>query len=201
MLPHWSRIIWQGLQSFIDVQKAGTSVYCGHISSLLCFSFGTFYMLSNGSLVICYWVFWCPGHKRLQRFDCNNKLVRSISLKAFYSFTNITLPLLRIFGEHPSISPIFLFLYYLRALFHSRSVWTKIIELCFDGPSSQPFLPAIVCLFWIFPFYQKFIMTRWPYLSSGHFVQNWNSQGMFILGASFPFQLSLITSLFQLIIS
>ena len=39
------------------------------------------------------------------------KFVRSISLKVFYSFSNITLPLLRIFGEHPSVSPILLFSY------------------------------------------------------------------------------------------
>ena len=40
---------------------------------------------------------------------CNNKLLGIISLKVFYSFTNITLLLLRIFGEHPSVSPILLF--------------------------------------------------------------------------------------------
>ena len=39
---------------------------------------------------------------------CNNKLVRSISLKVFYSITNINLPLLHIFGAHPSVSPILL---------------------------------------------------------------------------------------------
>ena len=81
-------------------------MYCGHISSL--FFFCTFYRLSNGSLVICQWAFWCPSHQHLQGFDCNNKLVRSISLKLFYSFINITFPLLRIFGEHPSVSPILL---------------------------------------------------------------------------------------------
>ena len=41
---------------------------------------------------------------------CNNKLVRSISLKEFYSFINKTLPLLRIFGVHHLVSPILLFI-------------------------------------------------------------------------------------------
>ena len=114
MPPHWHRLIWQGLHSFIEVPKVGASVYCGHISSLFFFGFFcffflcTFYRLLNGSLVICHWVFCCPGHQCLQCFDCNNKLVRSISLKIFYSFTNITLPLLRIFGEHSSVSPMLL---------------------------------------------------------------------------------------------
>ena len=69
----------------------------------------TFYRLSNGSLVIWQWAVWCPSLQRLQRFDCNNKLVCSMSLKLFYFFTNITLPLLRIFGEHSSVSPMLLF--------------------------------------------------------------------------------------------
>ena len=52
MLPHWRRLIWQGLHSFID-PKAGTSVYCEHFSIFFFFFFfGIFYRLSNGSLVI-----------------------------------------------------------------------------------------------------------------------------------------------------
>ena len=64
MLPHWRRLIWQGLHSFID-SKAVTSLYCEHFSSffflfvflffLLFFFFCCiFYRLSNGSLVICH---------------------------------------------------------------------------------------------------------------------------------------------------
>ena len=33
-------------------------------------------------------------------------LIAYLSLNVFYSFTNITLSLLCIFGEHPSVSPI-----------------------------------------------------------------------------------------------
>ena len=73
------------------------------------FFFCTYNRLSNGSLAICHWALWFPSHQRLQRFDCNNKLVCSISLKVFYSFTNITRPLLRIFGEHSSVSSMLLF--------------------------------------------------------------------------------------------
>ena len=50
-----------------------------------------------------------PWPQRLQRFDCNNKLARSMSLKVFYFFTSITLPLLHTFGEHTSVSSIVLF--------------------------------------------------------------------------------------------
>ena len=45
-----------------------------------------FNRLSNGSLVICHWAFWCPSHQRLQRFDCYNKLVRSISITKTYLY-------------------------------------------------------------------------------------------------------------------
>ena len=67
MLPHWRRLIWQGLHSIID-PKAGTSVYCEHFSIfffffffffflfiylfIYFFFFCIFYRLSNGSLVI-----------------------------------------------------------------------------------------------------------------------------------------------------
>ena len=78
-------------------------------SATVFFFFCKFYRLSNGSLVICHWAFWCPGHQHLQCFDCNNKFVLSLSLKVFYSFTYITLPLLHIFGEHSSVSPMLLF--------------------------------------------------------------------------------------------
>ena len=125
MPPHWHRLILQGLHSFIEVSKAGASMYFGHISSFLLLFFCTFYMLSDGSLVICHWASWCPGHLHLQRFDCNNKLVRSISLKVFYSFTNITLPLLHIFWEYSSHS-LMLLLGYIPDVFIRIHIFSKI---------------------------------------------------------------------------
>ena len=68
-------------------------------------------------------------------------LIVIISLKVFYSFTNITLPLLRIFGKHSSVSPMLLFGRFLiggghkfsefACCFRNQNSWTEKVELLF----------------------------------------------------------------------
>ena len=80
MPPHCRRLIWQGLNSFIEVPKAGATVYCGHISSLFvclfvffCFFFFFFFWYIILAVTDFVWLFeiwwalkplgfWCPGH-------------------------------------------------------------------------------------------------------------------------------------------
>ena len=123
--------------------------FCCFFFVLFCFFFSTFYGLSNGSLVICHWACWCPGHQLLQCFDCNNKLVSSISLKVFYSFMNITLPPLHIFREHTFV-PLILLLNLFCHLFHFIIFLPQSLWKCIDCGAQllMHHLRICVCFLW-----------------------------------------------------
>ena len=60
MLPHWRRLIWQGLHSFID-PKTGTSVYCEHFSIIFLFIYLFIYFYF---LFIYFFFFFCIFYMR-----------------------------------------------------------------------------------------------------------------------------------------